>query len=50
MPYSLNLTPRLTVTHSACIKDAYVGGSFTSSTFEGKNKELSTEQVNEGMK
>lgn len=36
-PYSLNLTPLLTGTHSACVKDAYAGGSFTS-TFEGKNR------------
>lgn len=48
--YSLNLTPRLTVTHSACFKEACAGDSFTSSTFEGKNKESPTEQVNEGMK
>lgn len=49
-PYSLNLTPCLTVTHSSAIKDAYAGGSFTSSTFQGKNKESSTEQAEEGMK
>lgn len=45
-PYNLNLTPRLTVTHSACIRDAYAGSSFTSCTFEGKIKESSAEQVN----